>query len=434
MSEAWQRCTIADLIERDEAEVQTGPFGTQLRASDYVESGTPVINVRNVGFGDVRPDKLEYIGEDTVARLSSHLLSPGDIVFGRKGAVERHAFIQDQHSHWFQGSDCIRLRLNSERVLSRFVSYSFLTEAHKHWMLAQGSHGATMASLNQDIIGRIPLALPPVQEQQRIVDVLSAYDKLIENNTRRIAILEEMAQAIYREWFVNFRFPGHDQVEMVETEVGAVPAGWESLTLEDVCLSICDGDWIETKDQGGEDYRLLQVSNIGTGGFRETGNYRYVTAGTFERLRCQEVVPGDILISRMPDPIGRAWLVTPMPWRMITAVDVAIAKPNPERVTSQFLLHYLNSPAHTAAAAQRATGTTRLRISRRVLAQIPLVLPPIHLQRRFQQFAADCYSLAANLRASSDNLRSARDLLLPRLMSGEIEVPEVEAVLAGAAS
>src|SRR5690606_17579375 len=124
---SWGGATVGDLIDAGFAEVKTGPFGTQLKASDYVETGTPVINVRNIGFGNVREEKLEFISEETTQRLSSHLLREKDIVFGRKGAVERHAFIRDKQSQWLQGSDCLRLRIVSEEhVLARYLSYAFL--------------------------------------------------------------------------------------------------------------------------------------------------------------------------------------------------------------------------------------------------------------------------------------------------------------------
>src|SRR5436305_452634 len=236
MNKDWISCKVQDFIARGEAELKTGPFGTQLHASDYVETGTPVINVRNIGFGDIREDDLEFISEKTVQRLRSHLLEAEDIVFGRKGAVERHAFIKQKHVRWFQGSDCLRLRLKSPYVVSKFLSYYFQTAGHKQWMINQCSHGSTMASLNQAIISRISLFLPPLSIQERIVTILSAYDDLIENNTRRIAILEEMSQAIYQEWFVRFRYPGHEQDELVESELGMVPEGWEVVKLGKVAL------------------------------------------------------------------------------------------------------------------------------------------------------------------------------------------------------
>jgi type I restriction enzyme, S subunit len=141
-----QKLVICELVSSREAEIKTGPFGTQLKAAEYVDVGTPVINVRNIGFGAIRQSDLEFIDAATTKRLAAHLLRAGDIVFGRKGAVERHAFIRSPQSGWLQGSDCIRLRLFSPSVDPQFISYCLLTEDHKAWMQLQCSHGATMAS------------------------------------------------------------------------------------------------------------------------------------------------------------------------------------------------------------------------------------------------------------------------------------------------
>jgi len=162
---SWRSCTVGDFVEAGIANIQTGPFGTQLNASDYVEEGTPVINVRNVGFGGLKADKLEYVNGETAERLAVHLLQQGDIVFGRKGAVERHLFVGEEQESWMQGSDCIRLRFSTDEIYPRFVSYSFLTITHQKWMLAQSGNKATMASLNHDIIKRIPLRVPPPDVQ-----------------------------------------------------------------------------------------------------------------------------------------------------------------------------------------------------------------------------------------------------------------------------
>ena len=148
--------------------------------------------------------------------------------------MERHVLIRTEQNNWFQGSDCLRLRFNSPRIDSGFVSYFLLTDEHKQWIMNQCSHGATMASLNQDIIWRIPSRVPDLPTQRKIASILSSYADLIENNTRRIAILEEMAQAIYREWFVNFRFPGHENVKLVDSPFGKIPEGWEWKCLSDL--------------------------------------------------------------------------------------------------------------------------------------------------------------------------------------------------------
>jgi len=286
--------------------------------------------------------------------------------------------------------------------------------------------GAANPSLNRNHIQRIPVRYPPLSTQRKIAAILSAYDDLIENNLRRIKILEEMAQNLYREWFVKFRFPGHQHTRFTDSPLGQIPEGWEVRRLDELCSAVFDGDWIETKDQGGEDYRLLQISNIGLGDFVETGKFRYVTQKTFDRLRCTEIRPDDLLIARMPSPIGRGWLARKMPWRIITAVDVAIARPDIHRISPIFLLHFWNQPLTLAAIEKQSSGTTRLRITRRELCALPIPTPSLDLQEQFSAKTRPLLDLANILRDKNTTLRRTRDLLLPRLISGEVDVSDLD--------
>ena len=151
--------------------------------------------------------------------------------------------------------------------------------------------------------------------------------------------------------------------------------------ISDVCEFVRDGDWIETKDQGGDAYRLLQVSNIGVGHFIETGKYRYINKETFERLNCTEIQNNDVLVARMPEPTGRAWWAHTLSGKAITAVDVAILRPDPSAVLGQYLAYVLNSPACLSLVNSMTTGTTRLRIRRHDIAQIKISLPSLIEQR-----------------------------------------------------
>jgi type I restriction enzyme S subunit len=157
---------------------------------------------------------------------------------------------------------------------------------------------------------------------------------------------------------------------------------WPTAPLQSLCEFVRDGDWIETKDQGGSDFRLLQISNIGVGHFVETGNFRWITAETFERLNCTEIKKQDVLIARMPEPTGRAWCVQSLPWRAITAVDVAIVRTLRDRLLPSFLAHYLNSPRALAHTESLTTGTTRRRIRRADIEQFKVPVPPLDEQWR----------------------------------------------------
>jgi restriction endonuclease S subunit len=267
--------------------------------------------------------------------------------------------------------------------------------------------------------------LPPVDTQRRVAAVLSAFDELMEINDRRIELLEDLARSLYREWFVRFRFPGHEGVDNVQPGLGRIPADWRMTPLGEAAASLVDGDWIETKDQGGRPYRLLQVSNIGVGAFRETGKFRYIDEATFERLRCTEVELGDILISRMPDPIGRAWLVDRLGEPAITAVDVAILRP-PSRTVGVYLSYWLNSPPALSRAEAVATGTTRKRISRTVLAGVSIPLPPEALLEGFAAAVEPALAERTLVLQTVDRLAATRDLLLPRLVTGRLDISDID--------
>jgi type I restriction enzyme S subunit len=308
-----------------------------------------------------------------------------------------------------------------EQVDTKFLYY-LLADAK----LSRYAGGAAQPLVTQTVLKQVEVRIPPLPVQQRIAGILSAYDELIENSQRRIKILESMARALYREWFVHFRFPGFEHHPRVASPLGEIPQGWEVKRLVEVCRSIQDGDWIETKDQGGEDFRLLQISNIGVGEFIETGNFRYVTRETFDRLRCSEIIPGDLLVARMPTPIGRGWLATKMAWRMITAVDVAIVRAEPTAVDPLFLVQAWNESSNLQRIAAQASGTTRLRITRRELAAMEFVVPPIPVQQQFAAIVQPQSAMIETLRQQIQNLRRTRDLLLPRLLSGQIDMEKFE--------
>jgi type I restriction enzyme, S subunit len=415
MKNIWKSCTIQDLQNVGEAKLKTGPFGTQLHASDYVEEGTPVINVRNIGFGSIRAENLEFISETTVQRLSSHLLKPYDIVFGRKGAVERHAFIQEQYKGWFQGSDCLRLRIISPSINPRFLSYCFLTQSHQQWMMNQCSHGSTMASLNQDVISRIPLYLPSIDVQSRIVEVLSAYDDLIENNTRRIKILEEMAQLLYREWFVNFRFPGHEEVKLVESPIGLIPEGWEFRLLGEIAKEVRRGVNPENVDPntpylGLEHFPRKSIALSEWGKASDVQSTKLV----FKK--------GEILFGKIRPYFHKVGVA---PLDGICSSDVIVIQPKDEQYFA-LVLACVSSEAFVDHATQTSQGTKMPRANWYVLVKYPIPIPPPELLDSFNDFLKTIVNKIHNLTFKNNNLRQTRDLLLPKLISGEIDVEALD--------
>lgn len=157
---------------------------------------------------------------------------------------------------------------------------------------------------------------------------------------------------------------------------------WPAFPLEELVEGFLDGDWIEKKDQSSKGIRLLQTGNVGLGVFRSNDRKaRFIDHATFDRLKCEEVRPGDVLVSRLPDPIGRACIIPELDGRLITAVDCTIIRFK-EQLMREFFIHYSLSPQYLRDVQQQATGTTRPRISRARLGKINIPLPPLDEQKR----------------------------------------------------
>ncbi len=217
----WGTRTLGDICDQVGGVIRTGPFGSQLHESDYKAEGLPVVMPKNILEGKVSTDDIAYIGEHDATRLAQHRLKKGDIVYGRRGDIGRRAIILDREDGWLCGTGCLRISLGDTILNPMFLHY-YLGQANVISWVANQAIGATMPNLNTSIIRSISVTYPTLPTQRKIASILSAYDDLIENNTRRIKILEDMAQALYREWFVHFRFPGHEGVRMVESELGLV--------------------------------------------------------------------------------------------------------------------------------------------------------------------------------------------------------------------
>ncbi|MES2304285.1 MAG: restriction endonuclease subunit S [Gemmatimonadota bacterium] len=408
---SWMRGRLGDL-----ADLSLGKMLDKVKNKGVLRPYLANVNVRWGAFDLSALREMRFEERE----LERYGIRSGDIVMCEGGEPGRCAIWREQLPGMMLQKALHRVRAGAG-IDHRFLFYS-LTHKGQTRALDQYFTGSTIKHLPNEKLALVEVEYPPIEEQRRIADILSAYDDLIDNNTRRIVILEEMAKRTFEEWFVRFRFPGHERVRMRASDDGLVPETWERSHLSDLCKSIEDGDWVESKDQGGEDFRLLQISNVGINRFVETGNYRFISRDTFTRLRCREIVPGQILIARMPTPIGRAWLVTPKPWKMITAVDVAIAEAEVSRTSPEFLLHFLNSEATLAAFATQASGTTRLRITRRQIAAMRVLAPPPTLAHQFSKVVGPMNALVEVLTRSNEELLVARNLLLPKLITGELEV------------
>jgi type I restriction enzyme, S subunit len=194
---------------------------------------------------------------------------------------------------------------------------------------------------------------------------------------------------------------------------------WETKTLGEVCEVFADGDWVESKDQSSEGIRLIQTGNVGEGIFKNRSEKaRYISEETFKRLRCTEIVEGDCLVSRLPDPVGRSCILPDTGERMITAVDCTILRFNPKQLLPKFFNLYSQSDDYLTTVAKECTGTTRNRISRSNLGQTPIPVPPLPEQQRIVALLDEAFAGLATAKANAEqNLQNARAIFESHLQS-----------------
>jgi type I restriction enzyme, S subunit len=320
--------------------------------------------------------------------------------------------------------------INEDLIDRRFLYHLFNGRQVREQIKASAT-GSTVRHTAPERIYAVTVRLPDLQIQRRIASILSAYDGLIENNTRRIAILEEMARRIYEEWFVRFRFPGHEGVRMVESELGLVPDEWDLTNLKTVCVS---KDGIQTGPFGSQLHKA-DYSNEGVPvlmpkdliGFRiRTDTIARISEATADRLARHRVKPGDIVYGRRGD-IGRRAYVMAHQAGWFCGTGCLRIRPDPEKISGWYLFNFIGQESVVGLIAGRAHGVTMPNLNARLMESVPVVSPPRELQNQFEQATFSMFVLREKLIAKNQNLRTTRDFLLPKLISGELDVSAMPA-------
>ena len=298
----------------------------------------------------------------------------------------------------------------------RYVFYAIM---HRRRALVAKAFGAAQQNLNQELISSFEIPPPPLPIQRKIAAVLSAYDDLIEVNTRRIKILEEMAQALYREWFVHFRFPGHEGTEMVDSALGKIPKGWEVVTTRDVSSYINRGVSPKYDDQSQSvvvNQKCIRDGRLNLGLVR-----RHATRVPREKL----VRFGDVLVNSTGiGTLGRVAQVYQEVPDCTVDSHVSIVRPS-DRVSIDYFGFFLEGlQPYFDSQGIGSTGQTEL--GRETIAKAGFLLPPKGLQESFAEIVSPMRGNTIKMSVMNANLRRTRHLLLPKLIAGEVDVSDLE--------
>lgn len=400
----------------------------RIYASELCSSGVPFYRSKEI-IEKLRGEQISnplYISESKFQDILRVSGAPreGDVLLTSRGTLGVPYLVRKSDRFHFADGNLTWFR-NFKGIDSRFLCY-FMSSSIGKSELGKCVIGSAQPAYTIQAIKKISVPVPPPEEQRRIASILSTYEDLIENNTRRIAILEELARSIYEEWFVRFRFPGHENVRMVESELGLVPEGWDLTTLGAVCAYINRGLAPKYDDKAPGvviNQKCIRDQRLSLSEAR-----RQSKAVPKEKL----VMLGDVLInSTGVGTLGRVAQVMESMDSCTVDTHVSIVRPSSDIDFDFFGLAMLSKQPHFEAQGVGSTGQTEL--SRGRIADTVILLPPKPLRDQFGKLVKPMRQLAVRLQAKNANLRTTRDLLLPKLISGELDVsalPEPEAAAA----
>ena len=418
MSSDWQLTTLGEICTEQGGAIQTGPFGSQLHTSDYKEVGIPVVMPTNIGDGGIVEDGIARIDQSDVDRLSQHKLMLNDIVFSRRGDVTKNALIREHEVGWFCGTGCLKVRLGAERIANpKFISHCLRLPDTKDW-LVRHAVGATMPNLNTGILSAVPINLPPISVQREIAAMLGSLDDRITLLRETNTTLEAIAQALFKSWFVDFdpvhakmqgRAPeGMDQATAAlfpdsfeDSELGPVPKGWKIGSMSDLCVIASGKRPTDRSDLPSDNCNIPLYGGAGLMG--------YTAESLFDD---KKIVTGRV------GTLGRVHVAYPPCW---ASDNVLVLSPRDE-IFFSFSLQWLREiDVH---ALNR--GSTQPLLTQKDLGAQTGVIPHRALLQKFEEISTVLNGQIRLQTLQVETLTNLRDILLPRLISGELHVSTSE--------
>lgn len=386
------------------ADIQTGPFGSQLHKEDYVETGTPIVTVEHLGNRVFTEQNLPRVSDSDKARLIKYTLSTGDIVFSRVGSVDRCSYVDKSHDGWMFSGRCLRVR-PTELVDSLYLYYYFCLEETKQFV-RNIAVGATMPSINTKLLGEVEIALPDLNNQKRIAAVLSSLDDKIENNQKLNDNLEQQAQAIY-----------HERFETISPN--DLPSEWRIVTLGEVAT-------ISSKSFNPLKEPEILLEHYSIPAFDEA---RFPVFELSTSIKSNKFIidASCFMISKLNPTTKRVWKPYCLTGNAVCSTEFIVYKAKDKTITD-FLYSVIDSNSFSDFMCSHVTGSTgsRQRTTPSDTLSYELILPSEDELAKFQSLVSPMYAQIRINAIENDRLKRLRDSLLPKLMSGEIDVSTIQ--------
>ncbi|MFA0347259.1 restriction endonuclease subunit S [Vibrio sp. 10N.222.55.C6] len=441
MGSNWAKVSIESIKANEKGSIAIGPFGSRLKSDNYVSDGIPVIRGTNVTAGPTFKGDFVYITEDKADSLGACNVYKNELVFPHRGSIGEVGFVQED-KRYVLSSSLMKLKVDEEQVNPMFLYYFFKSSTGKHELLKNASQvgtpgiGQPLSSLKSILFNKPPLVI-----QNKIVDVLSSVNNKLELNNQINQTLEQMAQTLFKFWFVDFdpvKAKMNDEQpewmdapflskevaslfpeKLVESELGLIPEGWEVGELSD----LMDFNPKRTLKKGTV-APYLDMKNMPTAGHLALDIYdREMGSGT-------KFVNGDALLARITPCLenGKTAFVDFLEDEQVgwgsTEYIVMRSKSDSYKYFSYFMARF---EPFRKFAIQSMTGTSgRQRAQAKTVQTMPFVIPPLSILEKFDELIAANMQLIKRHGDENKTLAELRDTLLPKLLSGEIDLENVQ--------
>jgi len=326
------------------------------------------IGLEHLDTGNLHVDRW---GSSVPLKGEKLIMRKGDVLLGKRNAYLRRAAVAPHDGIFSAHGMVLQPR---EDVVDKDFFPLFIASDYFFDEAIRISVGSLSPTINWRDIRSVEFELPNMEKQRELAQVLWAMDATKKSYQKLLLKTDELVKSQFMEQFA----------DLISDES-------KCATLEEVCEEFSDGDWIESKDQSDDGIRLIQTGNVGNGVYLDKGERaRFISNETFDRLNCTEVKPADILISRLPDPVGRACIIPEGLGKCITAVDCTIVRLGP-KILPEFFVTYTLTPLYASQIGSSVTGSTRKRVSRKNLGQVIIPTPELDSQDQFAGFVRQSY-------------------------------------------
>jgi len=392
---------------------------------NWTKQGIPALSAKNIKDGQIINEKdIKFVNRELYDKWMPEKLEPGDILMTSEAPLGELFYLKSKTDYCLS-QRLFGLRANINILDSKFLYYYLSSPRGQHELFRRIS-GTAAEGIRQAELKQVEVIFPEdLDEQKCIASILSAFDEKIELNNKIIKTLEEMAQEIFKEWFVRFRFPGWQKVKFVDSELGKIPEGWEVKKIKDIAeikkgVSYSSSE-ISEKPVG---LPMLNLANFFRGGGFNPSGIKYYTG----RWGAEDLVQGGDIIIAMTDltsnreVIGHPARVPLYPYwnKIVISLDVCVVRT--KEVLRDFLYYIMARKDFAFMMASSAGGTNVAHLSKSIIENYDFILPDQSLIKRFHTFIAPIFALKNVYELENQKLTALRDLLLPKLIKGEIRV------------